>query len=88
MAVYFALPAFLAQALLQYLLLASKVVYGFLHTGHFFSMVTPRHNRPRINNKLSLLRGSYDYGIYHEINGFCGSLIGYVDPYSVKGLTA
>ncbi len=38
---YFDLPAFFAQASLQYFDLALKVVYGFLHTGHFFSIVNP-----------------------------------------------
>ena len=32
------LPAFLAQASLQYFDLASNVVYFFLQTGHFFSI--------------------------------------------------
>jgi hypothetical protein len=35
---YFALPAFLAQASLQYLDFALNVVYGFLQTGHFLSI--------------------------------------------------
>jgi hypothetical protein len=35
---YFDLPAFLAQASLQYFDLALNVVYGFLQTGHFFSI--------------------------------------------------
>jgi len=34
---YFALPAFLAQASLQYFDLALNVVYVFLQTGHFLS---------------------------------------------------
>ena len=38
---YFALPAFLAQASLQYFDLALNVVYGFLQTGHFFSIPNP-----------------------------------------------
>jgi hypothetical protein len=35
------LPAFLAQASLQYFDLASKVVYGFLQNPHFFSIHNP-----------------------------------------------
>jgi hypothetical protein len=35
---YFALPAFLAQASLQYFDLALNVVYVFLQTGHFLSI--------------------------------------------------
>jgi hypothetical protein len=38
MLAYFDLPAFLAQASLQYFDLALNVVYGFLQTGHFFSI--------------------------------------------------
>jgi len=34
---YFDLPAFLAQASLQYFDFASNVVYFFLQTGHFLS---------------------------------------------------
>jgi len=34
----YALPAFLAQASLQYFDFALNVVYFFLHTGHFFSI--------------------------------------------------
>jgi hypothetical protein len=40
---YFALPAFLAQASLQYFDLALNVVYGFLQTGHFFSIQIASH---------------------------------------------
>jgi hypothetical protein len=39
---YLALLALLAQASLQYFFFLSKVVYGFLHTGHFFSRQIPR----------------------------------------------
>jgi hypothetical protein len=38
---YFDLPAFLAQASLQYFDLALKVVYLVLQTGHFFSIPIP-----------------------------------------------
>ena len=39
--IYFDLPAFLAQASLQYFDFASKVVYFFLQIGHFFSIPIP-----------------------------------------------
>jgi hypothetical protein len=38
------LPAFLAQASLQYFDFESKVVYFFLQTGHFFSKQITPHN--------------------------------------------
>jgi hypothetical protein len=38
--IYF-LPPFLAHALLQYFDFASNVVYGFLHTEHFLSILIP-----------------------------------------------
>ncbi len=40
---YFDLPAFLAQASLQYFDFASNVVYFFLQTGHFLS-INPPHD--------------------------------------------
>ena len=48
--VYFDLPAFLAQASLQYLDLASKVVYFFLQTGHFFSILITLANNICVHN--------------------------------------
>jgi hypothetical protein len=40
---YFALPAFLAQASLQNFFLLSNVVKTCLQTGHFFSIQIPSH---------------------------------------------
>jgi hypothetical protein len=51
---YFALPAFLAQASLQYLDLALNVVYGFLQTGHFFSIPNPAVNYYVLSMSLKL----------------------------------
>jgi hypothetical protein len=49
---YFALPALLAQASLQYFDLALNVVYGFLQTGHFFSIPNPAFDYYMIGYKF------------------------------------